>query len=89
MVFRLLRFSVILISSVASFLLSLSLFLSIFSGNPPDSSLFLTLSDDDVDFSVVNVDDDDSEPFSNFSLFLESRHDEDEDVPVQKSQAAG
>jgi hypothetical protein len=32
----------------------------------------------------------DNEPLSNFSLFLESRHDDDdEDVPVQKSQAAG
>ena len=48
------------------------------------------LGDDDASFSVVNVDDDDdNEPTSNLSLFLESRHDDDEDVPVQKSQAAG
>ena len=72
MTFLLLRFSVISISSVASFLLSLSLFLSLLSINLPDSSVFLTLNDDEVDFSVVNVDDDENELLSNFSLFLES-----------------
>ena len=66
---RLLRFR-FSITSVASFLLSLSPFLSIFSDNPPDSSLFLILvDDDDLSFSVVNVDDDGNEPLSNFPLF--------------------